>query len=701
MKKAIVIITLLTLLLSIPVLAENILKTSYVETTGEVSEPGAPAFAFVSGRLGGAVTSTHIFDSPYMPSRVGGNCQVGEYIRVYQCDNSQGDGCQITFADDWLKEHEQDLIPYSNWASQTWLRNIIDGLGKKYTMYQCLEGPGAPTSVQAPQGSGRFTSISYPREVKIGEQFHVKGSFLCTGTGPFILETGVDPTSIRTLAVLTSERSPCDGSAYYSGLQVNGVAGRTYTFDFAVRAPLNPGKYTLSVHSWTACWKDGGQEIQTYKQEIIITEPECDTIGLIKSAIKVYGSYWFLTSAGKAYIEDYSLGCDWQKFSDACGTTDTDKDGIPDKCDTCPRDFGSADSIAIGCHPCFGQSLNDAGIACYLKYEDKYGIPPVIEAQMDPVVTSITQCKDNSNIGIYAVHKSGTKDLKSTEPCPSGTTCENINTATARCIAPEETPPTPTTKRYACNGDSISVYQQYSDGTEELIDPSMEYCDDGCSNGECTEDGDERGGVTTPGTNVVETTDSDCDTDSDCPTNKYCDSLGQCIADTLDVCTSDSDCETGEICAPSVGACLPAESPECVADTDCNEEETCYDGYCGPTFLVETILESAEPAFCDQDQYILCEDGTEVLTGKCVDNELLPTGTHCAEGGSVTEGGIGGFLKSIGIGGADVEAATPISGERETTFNPWLVGGAVLVVLAGIIIYQRTSKKKGKRKKKK
>lgn len=78
-------------------------STIPVDDTSLVADEGTPStFRVLEGGL----------NTQGQTLRAGGRCEVGEYIRYYECDSEQGESCDDLFSTFWLKTDTNDLLFY-------------------------------------------------------------------------------------------------------------------------------------------------------------------------------------------------------------------------------------------------------------------------------------------------------------------------------------------------------------------------------------------------------------------------------------------------------------------------------------------------------------------------------------------------------------------------------------------------------------
>ena len=580
------------------------------------AQGGATTFSF-AGISGQPIASTWrwgVVDTVNynVPTTLGDACNVGEYIVAYQCPagtSTFSSSCSKMFTEDWLRSSTYDLLPYAQWKDVQWFKDMFYKYNMPVTYYQCLR---AKQDVQV-KANGAFTSINYPSSALTSSSITVTGTFAVTQTGPFVLEANIDPNSKTTFAVvIKSSASPCDGSAYYSGSRVNGVAGQSYPFELTMKTPPDPGRYTLNIYTYTDCAKNGGQEIQTISRSIDIKgATNCDIAYAAKQS--------FLQNAWQTIVNYYDptkifSGCTYESIRQYCGTKDSDADGVPDNCDYCPQDKGSATNAYVGCHPCFGKDPSTTdGANCWLQYASTYPTPAAVKAILNPIVGTSQSCDDSGlNLITNNVYKDGTKTEKSIKSCPPNicttiddksaactdatmTVCidntklcqgaagwtgknwmctdvDKIKTCTQGCkntitstsavgvcgeditntaatAAATSTTKTKTGTYTECLEGNVAKYQKYSDGTSVVINNDLFDCaGNGCQDGACN-----------PGTT--------CNGgQSSCP-----DTQNPAIVATGNTCSVDSDCPSGQKC-DNTKQCIDMSLPvACKTNADCTD----------------------------------------------------------------------------------------------------------------------------------
>lgn len=548
------------------------------------------------------------------------------------------------------------------------------------------------TTIVSAEASGKFTgTITVPSKVTVGERFVVKGQYTATSSGPFVIETNVDVKSRQNLAItIKSSASACDGSAFYSGKKVIGVAGQVYNFELTVKAPSTPGRYQLNTYTWTDCWKDGGKEIVTVTREIEVTQSTtCNALGAVDAIVNLpinkYNPFASIVKSGVSKVSDY--GCTYEAIMRYCGDDDADGDGIGKECDYCPQVKGVPQD-SNGCHPCFGLNLNDAATKqCYKQNFAEYGygdMPAQYQNIVNPSIATGSRCDSNTAV-TYILREFGNTEDILTEPCGTGT-CERVN---SRYVCVPKVPATQVTVTDSlswCDGNKAVLTKIMSDGTE--TNEPIETCGTGfvCQEGECeakqAPEGTER---------TVTIDNPECTKDSDCTGVAETCFTGQCIeAINIGWCNTNNDCDAGKECL--TGFCVDEGNyvPECTSNADCGAYFECYEDFC-----VEALVEDDDLIIptCTEDEITTCSDGGTVTAGKCFNGELRSTGVSCA--GSSGEGA--GIDTSIYIPGI-----TDPNNPDDMT-GTYVIAGIVGLGALGYLYYNQVmnkgkGKKRGKRK---
>lgn len=674
-------IIIASLLLASMASADTLLRNENVEITGS-AEPGT-TFAFIQGQTGYDVRAT--FRQPtcgFPPTQTGQNCRSGEYIVALQCSSASGGSCERVFSDDYLKQSPNDNLQLSNWFQQTWFQQLLDR--KPCSAYQCLAEDEAYVE---PESNVAFLSFNYPRAAFTNEEITVTGRIKATRSGPFILESNIDPNTRQPFAVVSS-RSVCDGSAFYSGTRINGVAGRTYDYQLTMRTPPEPGQYTIRIYTWTDCYKDGGKEIQTLTKTIEIKDRDCSLQATAVNLAKSAGPFWWQSSEeGLAGLGACTIG----QLRDWCGARDTDNDNLPDGCDYCPQDAGSPDNN--GCHPCFGKDpRSESGRQCYRAFEAQYGIPDVAYDSVWPVTHKEFECSQNAAVG-WNVRENGDRTQIKYEACGDTECLETQDNA--YCSDPEPEVTLEQTLARCQEGDVV-IYEIYSDGSEKRSHTAQE-CQHGCEQASCLNDPEPRMGtgedIREPENPPVSTPDApDCSKDSDCPSGEYCDQLGQCVADQVASCTADADCPAGDTCSAELGACITtATTAECTTDDDCTNGWECTDSYCIPSTPASEDLDGST---CTEDSTWTCSDGTQITVAKCVDGEYKSLDNTCADDSA--QDNPSENAQPTYPSGAPSEPPSDTSAPLFTPGESWSIGDVeipkgpsvvVIILIAGLLGY--------------
>lgn len=646
----------------------------------------SPAFSFVTALGDYTVTNKYIASSTsYVATKYGNKCEVGEYIALLACSDVQGKNCQRIFQDDYKKQLSTDTLDITEWANQDWFVQARTG---KYMAYECRK-PKVSETESKPTGYGKVLSVSSPSKVYSGETVRVTGTYKSIVNSPFILEATIDPNSRTTFAVIRSDTSSCDGSKFVAGKKVNGVAGTTYDYDLTFTAPLAAGNYNLIVYSYTDCYKDGGQFINSWQKTISVEErKDCNLLAkateLFKKKIAIPDWY---------SLTQNELGnCAVKDLVNYCGSIDTDKDTVPDKCDYCPQEKGAVDAQAIGCHPCFGKAATST---CWDAYKSSYGIPTAIESARNPVIGTKQKCNGDT-IQICLERKDGSlSECKDKEECiacsgtqSTGFKCTNTQTLTSKNIE-------------KCVNNNVWVVAQYSDGSEKNLAQS-EPCKYGCQDGSCNaapasttlNGGDDS--ISKTGDTGVSANKNVCSSDANCPAATKCDAnTNQCIPFNSDIsaCIINTDCTDGTICSTDIGVCVDPVVSECIVDLDCADDQLCVGTICVAKDVSETVIEGTNNA-CTEDQIQICEDGSTVVNAKCVDGELWPLVNFCKEN---SPDGDGTFDWLTGAP-SNPDATVTIPGTNKTISSSMILIIIVIIGILGYYFYPSIMNMMGKKK---
>lgn len=681
-----------TLALSSMAIAEDGMKAigDYGKVKDGLHITSSPSFSFVDPLQSGKyeVTAKYISSTrTYMVPEYGSRCDVGEYITLLACEDSAGKTCYRFFKDDYQKKSDSDRLDISQYENKDWFQSTK---ADRFMAYECRRPTSGSTggttttdsttstqSFSNPQNYGRVLEVNAPSEIYAGETVRVTGKYKAAASSDFILESTIDPTTRTPFAVVEGSDSPCDGSAYVGGSKVDGTAGTTYSYDFTYKAPNDPGDYKLVVHAWTDCFNRGGKFIDSYRKDIKVKERNaCNPMNAAKT---VYQDMKFntITGAFTQFSGTYIKSCTEQQVLDYCGDKDTDGDGVNDGCDYCPKQKGSKTADALGCHPCFGKSVESD---CWDNYEDKYGIPAEVEKRRNPIVGSETRCNGDT-LQNCNVREDGTHvNCEDSRQCDNG--CEN-----GECVGKSITD-----KEIKCYNGDLYQFVYFSDDTEDKH--KIKPCEGTCEGGQCVASETKDGGnpdASDEKSRTIGTDSSECSVDSDCSTNEYCDSqTGTCVPhDKSEFCTSDSDCNSNQICSTGSGLCLDEDSIECSSDSDCANGETCFSNFCMSNETEYT--RGGTTTSCTEDQTDICQNGEEIVTAKCVNNELQPLNNHCPE--ATENGGRRAGGDTVVIGNADTGMS-----QQQLIFLG--IAGLVVVGAAGYYYYTNyyNQSKKGRKK---
>jgi hypothetical protein len=587
MKMQKIILSLVMLLMCIASIVVAVKGEDEIQVNAQITKiadtPSDPTFTFISGTVGGyTISGQYVMQSVGVTKTLyGTNCAIGEYITLLACTAPSGVSCSRIFSDDYLVSKSGDYLDITAWKDAGWFTTATTG---KYMGYMCkAKGAAAATTTTGsaavattdPTKFGRITNmaVSGRLEARPSSKYRVTGKYMALVDGPFVLEATIDTSSSTTFALIQSSSSACDGSKYFAGQKVNGIAGTEYSYDFTFLTPQTTGKYNLIVYSYTDCVKNGGKFITQYKYPIFINGT---------SAIKT------------------------------CGLKDSDGDGVYDDCDYCPTTKGDPNAAAPGCHPCFGKS---ASSTCWDTYEKTWGIPESIKDLRNPITGSEQVCKDNK-VQLCSVHL----DVTFSD-------CTTIRETCGAIIK---------TLVHICIGDSV-YSEIEGENEEPIFERSCKHgCSSGVCKGapETINGGQEKSAVST-GTSSV-TTSGECSKDSDCGSSRYCDADTQkCVLfdNNYAACTQDTDCQDGQKCSTELGICVNKLAGECKTDADCQSGEECLSEWC---VIKLNAVDETSLSTCTEDQTEVCDNGETIILSSCVEGTLEPLGNACPNTESTT-----------------------------------------------------------------
>jgi len=112
---------------------------------------------------------------------------------------------------------------------------------------------------------GEITITQIPMEVKPDVVFNIQGHFTPDANGYYLLEAGpvVCPNGcegnvFQRAALITADKSACDGNVHYSGIFKEMEKGQKYMFSFNLKSSDILGEYSYQVYAYDKCEKDGG-----------------------------------------------------------------------------------------------------------------------------------------------------------------------------------------------------------------------------------------------------------------------------------------------------------------------------------------------------------------------------------------------------------------------------------------------------------
>jgi len=112
---------------------------------------------------------------------------------------------------------------------------------------------------------GEIVITQIPQEVKPSTIFNIQGYFVPSESGFYLLEAGPVqcPGECRgnvfdRAALITADKSACDGNVHYSGIFKEMTKGEKYTFSFNLKSSDIVGEYSYQSYVYNKCEKDGG-----------------------------------------------------------------------------------------------------------------------------------------------------------------------------------------------------------------------------------------------------------------------------------------------------------------------------------------------------------------------------------------------------------------------------------------------------------
>jgi len=157
----------------------------------------------------------------------GGNCNVGEYIKLVACSDSGGFHCDQVFDDFYLKEYTDDLLRISQECdkladgSTDGITNCNDRAWFRDKVYDTYVGYDCMVCEEVSQMDAEIISYNIPDESTYGELITVTAQVKFLGKGWYYVESGLRESS-QTFSAVEMGRalSQCDGSPYYDGEMV-------------------------------------------------------------------------------------------------------------------------------------------------------------------------------------------------------------------------------------------------------------------------------------------------------------------------------------------------------------------------------------------------------------------------------------------------------------------------------------------------
>ena len=171
-------------------------------------------------------------------------------------------------------------------------------------------------NAQPKEGMGGEIEITeIPQEVKPTTIFNVQGYFIPDVTATYLLEAGpvlcpggtCEGVVFNRAALITADKSACDGNVHYSGIFKEMNKGEKYTFSFNLKSSDILGEYSYKVYAYDKCEADGGvllSSSQAKKVTVATSAREQENLfgnkeGTINNLYEGTGN--FLTSLGTTW----------------------------------------------------------------------------------------------------------------------------------------------------------------------------------------------------------------------------------------------------------------------------------------------------------------------------------------------------------------------------------------------------------------
>jgi len=112
---------------------------------------------------------------------------------------------------------------------------------------------------------GEIEITEIPMEVKPESIFNIQGTFVPSESGFYLLEVGpvqcpngCQGNVFDRAALITADKSACDGNVHYSGIFKEMNKGEKYIFSFNLKSSDILGEYEYKVYAYDKCEADGG-----------------------------------------------------------------------------------------------------------------------------------------------------------------------------------------------------------------------------------------------------------------------------------------------------------------------------------------------------------------------------------------------------------------------------------------------------------
>jgi len=311
--------------------------------------------------------------------KIGGSCNVGEYIRVVECSTSSQTNvlnpsfqCPTDKFDNmWYISKNGDYLDLNNFYTKGQTFNYM------YMCYKydnsnlinepsCISGNSCVTQKVAGAGAtcyqfqqnclnvlkskstppvkqklggvtpttpyGTFTNINFPNKQDQLKPITVSGTFVVTGNHPNLyLEAVINTKSFTpSFSVIssTSSTSACDSSGFWAGEMLTNVKdGDVINFNYKILTPQKVGNYNLKVYAVKGCWVDVG-----YDNNVVNANIQNPQITITKQVFQNTNNDW-----DKDGIINTQDNC---KYNANKLQYDIDKDNVGDICDACPLTVG-------------------------------------------------------------------------------------------------------------------------------------------------------------------------------------------------------------------------------------------------------------------------------------------------------------------------------------------------------------------------